>query len=174
MDTRHRYILIIALLAITLACGQIGSNSVATPTPSITRTPTSTATPESVICADDVAVAFAWEDLDSDGVHDSDEPPLAGVCIHAYREEEPDEDWLSKCAQKENPNMYSDSSGMWWSDFMFGHCGTAQEIDREMAKECKRIHITAYSPDGYRATTDTTINDCKAAFGFAKLSTPTP
>ena len=174
MDTYRHCILFMIFLAITLACGQIGSKPIVTPTPSITPTPTSTATPESVMCADNVAVAFAWEDLDADGVRDSDEPPLAGVCIQAHREEGPDKDWPSKCAQKENPSMYSDSSGMWWSDFMFGHCGAAQEIDREMAKECKRIHITAYPPDDYKATTDTTINNCEAAFGFAKLSTPTP
>ena len=68
----------------------VGPTETLTPTPTETLTPTGTKTPTATPTLTPVPttgsiVAFAWRDLDGDGVLDGAEPAMAGVLIEVYR-----------------------------------------------------------------------------------------
>lgn len=162
----------IALILVSslVACERVPSTQ-ETATPHRTLVPTVTV---GIMCSDYYATAFAWEDLDSDGVRDESEPPLAGVCISAVHEWDVDTNFPSICYENKYVSVYTDANGQWWSpDFMAGGCYPLDQQRVRIAQQCSQIVITAYPLDGYEATTETTVIGCEAEFGFKRLPVAT-
>lgn len=140
--------------------------------PTTIETKTSAFLPQ--LCGDNQAEAYTWEDNNSNGINENDEPPLAGVCISARyfgNEELLDNDYCYK-PRKPSATLYSRDNGFWISsNVAFGGCYTTLEKERKETEEkdqCRRIFITAFTPPGYIPTTPIEVNDCRAKFGFHK------
>jgi hypothetical protein len=106
-------------------------------------------------CIDSWAYGIAWEDANCNGVQDSGETALQGVCVwsswYPAAPTPAPEDCNTEYFQTEADGEF----GPWW------YSGAA----------CKEIFIFAQTPDGYQPTTDIAVNGCSAEFGFAREST---
>ncbi len=126
------------------------------------------------LCGDSDANAYTWEDKNNNGIWDSNELPLSGVCITANYLDIKDifDESLLCYSDNDYPELYTRSDGFWMSgDVGFGGCYSTLEWKRartDTAEQCKNIMIYAYPPSGYDATTPTIINNCTGKFGFIK------
>ena len=126
-------------------------------------------------CGDGFATAFAWEDLNLNGIHDKSEPPLEGVCILANSDSGDLNLLMEKCKTGTPVDMFTDNKGKWMSrGFVVGGCGTSKEVDKKLADQCARFLFYALAPSGYVATTDTKVFGCNVEFGFTKDIQITP
>jgi hypothetical protein len=129
--------------------------------PSVTPTPDFEATYEADPCnpppemaVDGIAEAtvFAWVDADADGVHDADEPPLAGVEV-----------------LMDYPFPVTDENGM----------VEASEFQPGCACDCwQNVELIITVPEGYRATTPAKVMligpNLTYEFGFIRLEDEEP
>jgi hypothetical protein len=95
----------------------------------------------------------AWEDTNCNGVRDSNEAPLAGVCLWASLDAGEPTPSPEECA---NEHLQTDSKGRSDGEFFAG-------------ASCNDVYIFAQAPDGFCPTTDTVVNDCIGEFGFAPI-----
>ena len=163
---------ILFLSLLLAACGAAATPTGASPS----SAPIPTGTPDSVVCDDGFGIAFAWEDLDSDGQFDENEPPLSGVCVTSYAASTGDETPDERCYKDDSPKeLYTDQAGMWRTPYMMGSCGTAEENSTAIAEQCN-AHVTVASPPkGYVATTEMVSSGCGAHFGITiRTASATP
>jgi hypothetical protein len=165
----HHTLLFAILMVLLVGC-------ISNPLPDImpARNPTSTPVPD-FECGDGWATAFAWEDLNLNGVHDKSEPPLEGVCIWANGDPIDLNQLMDKCKTGNSVDMLTDNRGYWMTPgFVVGGCGTSKEVDKLLADQCANFLFFALAPDGYVATTDTKVFGCDVEFGFGKDIQITP
>ena len=118
--------------------------------------------PEDVlVLVDGSASADAWLDANGDGKRDSDEAPMAGVCVwdDLIRPELPSEAELSSICEY----SLTDDLGHW------PESGNPA-LEFRAGADCDDILIFVKPPDGYKATTLLVVNGCHAVFGLTPSS----
>jgi hypothetical protein len=143
----HRRSVILAVLVISAA---VAGCSATPPTTQPTRI-------EDLLCADGIAVVFAWEDRNGDGLYGPGEPPLANVDISVSGQQ-----------------GVTEADGTWASDFVVGDCGFPDQVRASMDEQCRSLPISASPPVGYAPTTETTVYGCDVRFGFMSVYTSSP
>jgi hypothetical protein len=102
---------------------------------------------------DGQASVTAWLDKDANGIKETDEPPLSGVCIWTgYRPDSIIQNYSDPC--KFSDSAVTDEQGN-WGEFLPGG-------------SCDSIYVFAKAPEGYQPTTDLASNGCSAKFGFVE------
>jgi len=102
---------------------------------------------------DGQASVTAWLDKNANGVKDTGEPPLSGICIwYGYRPDSVIQDYSDPC--KFSDYAVTDEQGNWGKFLPGGSCDT--------------IYVFAKTPDGYQPTTNLASDGCSAQFGFVK------
>ncbi len=139
-----------------------------------TSDPQAGISPQPVICADNYAAAFVWEDLNANGVQDEGEPPLPNVCV-AYGDSSLSEQtewvpgWCGQNGLEGRPEALTDENGEWHtSSFVAGKCAAPEEVGRLMEIECNKVSIMAFPGPGYRVTTKEKVQGCRAEFGVVR------
>jgi len=131
----------LALIVLLAACASPATSPIGTVPPRTLTSQTPVKIEDCILSAS----AYAWQDLDRDGLPDLDEPPLPGVPV-----------WL-----------------LWWSG-MKGKTDDQGEADLIAAGDCPppEAVVLAESPPGYIPTTPlrATTTFGPVRFGFAKDS----
>lgn len=134
---------------------------------------TATSTSEEA-CVDMPSFATVWNDTNPDGIKIDGERPMSDVCVYARysnRSDNSDEWYITQCRSHAatHSSGFTDNSGTWMSDGpMAGGCGNPKDLDKMVQDTCKGISISIVVPDGYKATTPTTVIGCEAKFGLVK------
>jgi len=106
---------------------------------------------------DSAGFVITFNDLDADGVRESSEPPLPGVCIlSGYRPDPP------QALAEANPCHYEDyqvtnEQGV-WEKFLPGG-------------DCTGLYAFAVPPAGFQSTNTPAARACSAEFGFVQEGT---
>jgi hypothetical protein len=194
---RRRSAIFSLLFALLITACSLGPPSSVTSEPTTQSATTESADIEDikveVICVDPfdfdnaeaIPDAFAWVDLDLDGLHGEDEPPLSGACILWFSKPVDINLIKDECQQKERTDLFTDSNGYWYSHLgdggVIAGCFTKEEMRKEeeqmLKEEEQKCNLLYYAlpPDGYILTTDSPISGCSVEFGFVKdpLVSPT-
>jgi hypothetical protein len=90
----------------------------------------------------------SWLDENANGVRDSNEPPLAGVCVWAGY------NIINDFQENRDLCQFTDKDGK-WEEFLPGG-------------SCEEFYVFVQAPDGYQATTNLAANSCSTEFGFVE------
>ena len=99
---------------------------------------------------------FSYIDLNGNGIHDAEEPPLPGVCLNRRYNLSTASEYIESFDCDDNWHIKTDISGLWISDHP------------ESNISCKDTYIVAIPPDGYRSTNTPIDNFCDPEFGFVE------
>ena len=99
---------------------------------------------------DGQASVTAWLDKNANGLKETDEPPLPGVCVwYSYR---PDSVDSVPCDFSDYG--VTDEQGNWVKFLPGGRCDT--------------VYVFVKAPNGYQPTSDSASDGCSAQFGFVE------